>query len=85
MMKDKVIQTTGRIWKLLGEKGPISVSQLAKSLKASEEITNQAVGWLAREDKIKYIKKGTRFIISLVDTEQQIYNMLSQKPVLANQ
>jgi hypothetical protein len=80
-MKDKVIQTAGKVWKVLGEKGPVSAAQLAKAIKTNAEITNQAIGWLAREDKIKYIEKGSRVIISLVDTEQQMFKILKETPL----
>lgn len=83
-MKDKVIQAAGKVWKTLGEKGPVSVAQLAKGLKINAEITNQAIGWLAREDKIKYIEKGSRVLISLVDTEQQMFNIVKGIPVTSN-
>ena len=38
-MKNKIGEVAGRVWKTLGEKG---------------DIVYQALGWLAREDKINY-------------------------------
>ncbi len=80
-MKDKVIQTAGKIWKTLGEKGEASVPQLAKAIKEAEDITNQAIGWLAREDKIKYVEKGSKKLIALVESEQQIYEIVKNQPI----
>jgi len=72
-MKEKVIATAGRAWKVLGEKGGSDISELAKLLKEREDIVNQAVGWLAREDKINYSLKRNRTWISLVDGEMQAF------------
>ena len=80
MMKDKVIQTAGKTWKTLGENGPMSIAQLGKAIKEKNEIVNQAIGWLAREDKIKYVKQGNKALISLVDSEQQIFQILRGTP-----
>ena len=80
-MKDKVIQTAGKTWRILGDQGPASVAQLAKTLKEKDDIVNQAIGWLAREDKIKYIVQGNKTLISLIETEQQIFKVLKDNPI----
>ncbi len=82
-MKDNVIQAAGKTWKTLGEQGPISIAQLIKILKMKSDIVNQAIGWLAREDKIKYIQKGGRELVCLVDTEQQMFKILKETPLTA--
>ena len=74
-MKEKVIQTAGKVWQTLGEQGAIAIPQLAKTIKEKEDIVNQAIGWLAREDKIKYISKGKSILVSLVDTEQEMFKI----------
>ena len=84
MIKNKVIQVAGQTWKILGEKGAITISQLAKILQEKEDIVNQAIGWLAREDKIKYIVKGNRSVVCLVDSEQQMFNILKSTPVVTS-
>ena len=84
MMKDKVIQVAGRTWKVLGEKGAVTIPQLAKTIKEKEDIVNQAIGWLAREDKIKYIIKGNRCVVCLVDSEQQMFNILKSTPAVTS-
>lgn len=80
-MKLRVISLAGKVWTVLGEKGASTIPALAKNLKERDDIVNQAIGWLAREDKIKYVRKGTRTYISLVDTEQDMYNLV--KPASA--
>ncbi len=73
-MKEKVIETAGKTWRFLGQNGQTSVGQLAKALKEKEEVVFQALGWLAREDKINYATKNRRTFVSLVENELQAFN-----------
>ncbi len=89
-MKDKVIETAGKAWRYLGQNGQTNVSQLPKVLKEKDEVVLQALGWLAREDKIDYAVKNRRTFVALVDQEvrafnSQMYNMAQefQNPVIA--
>ena len=73
-MKEKVIEAAGKTWRFLGQNGQTNVSQLAKSLKEKDEVILQALGWLAREDKIDYTVKNRRTFVSLVETELRAFN-----------
>jgi len=73
-MKEKVIEAAGKTWRFLGQHGETNVSQLAKSLKEKDEVVLQALGWLAREDKIDYTVKNRRTFVSLVETELRNFN-----------
>lgn len=89
-MKEKVIETAGKAWRFLGQNGQVNVAQLAKSLKEKDEVVFQALGWLAREDKIDYTVKNRRTFVSLVDGELRafnsvIYNMNEQIAAPADQ
>lgn len=75
-MKEKVIETAGKTWRFLGQNGECSVNKLAKDLKEKESVVYQALGWLAREDKISYSIKNRRTFVSLVDRELQAFNNL---------
>jgi hypothetical protein len=84
-MKEKVIEAAGKTWRFLGQNGQTNVSQLAKSLKERDEVVLQALGWLAREDKIEYTVKNRRTFVSLVEWELSafnsvVYNMKEQDP-----
>lgn len=79
-MKDQIIDTAGKTWRYLGQHGETNVTQLSKSLKEKPEVVMQAVGWLAREDKINYSIKNRRTFVALVENEirafnSQMYNM----------
>jgi hypothetical protein len=78
-MKDKVIETAGKTWRFLGQHGQTNVSQLAKSIKEKDEVVLQALGWLAREDKIDYTIKNRRTFVSLVESELRAFNNLVYK------
>ena len=54
-------QTAGKVWKFLEEKGEANLTQMKKGVKAEPDLILQAIGWLAREDKLQIEKKG-RFI-----------------------
>jgi hypothetical protein len=73
-MKEKVIETAGKTWRFLGQNGQTNVGALAKSLKEKEEVVFQALGWLAREDKIEYTVKNRRTFVSLVEVELRAFN-----------
>lgn len=73
-MKEKVIEAAGKTWLFLGQNGQTNVSRLAKSLKEKDEVVLQALGWLAREDKINYTVKNRRAFVSLVESELRAFN-----------
>ena len=71
MFKEQIGETAGRIWTALGNKDEIGLEQLPRVLKAKSDITYQALGWLAREDKITYRTKAGKVFISLSDKERE--------------
>jgi hypothetical protein len=60
-MIPKIGETAGKVWKLLDEKGEVTLTQLKKGVKADPNLILQAIGWLAREDKLQ-IEKKDRYI-----------------------
>ena len=76
-MKDKIIETAGKTWKLLGQYGETSVSQLPQLINEQDYVVFQALGWLAREDKISYTTKSRKTFVSLVASELQAFKNLS--------
>jgi hypothetical protein len=52
-MKNKIGEIAGKIWKTLGEKEDVEILRLPQILKEKGEIVYQALGWLAREEKIR--------------------------------
>lgn len=58
-------ETAGVIWHILDDSGPLSLAQLSKRVDAPRDIVMQAVGWLAREEKIEIEETGRGRIVSL--------------------
>lgn len=44
----------GMIWQYLDLNGPVTVSKLAKDVDAPRDLVMQGIGWLAREDKLRF-------------------------------
>lgn len=64
-MQNEVGQTAGKIWETLEKHGELSVSKLPTAVKEKPVVAYQALGWLARENKIKYNTKGKGTYVSL--------------------
>ena len=73
-MKEKVIEAAGKTWRYLGQNGQTNVAQLGRAIKEKDEVVLQALGWLAREDKINYSIKNRRTFVSLVEQELRAFN-----------
>ena len=69
-MKQQVGDVAGAIWRILHEKDKVALSTLPKVLKLKESVALQAVGWLAREDKIQYQTEGRTTFIELTPQER---------------
>ncbi len=72
-MKDKIIEAAGKVWKYLGAKGPVSLSSLPKGVSEETAVVFQALGWLAREDKIEYIENNKKKLVGLVWSELESF------------
>jgi len=72
-MKEKIGEIAGKIWEILGEKGEMKISQLPGTMKEKGDIVYQALGWLAREEKIFYSQKKNHTFVSLSDKERDIF------------
>ncbi len=70
-MKEKVGVAAGAIWRVLHENDKVELSALPKLVKQNETMAFQAVGWLAREDKIQYHTEGRTTFVALVPQERQ--------------
>ncbi len=68
-MKEKVGETAGAIWMYLNDQERVAITKLPKALQVKQTIAYQALGWLAREDKIEYQTEGNVTYIRLASTE----------------
>ena len=58
-------ETAGVVWTILCENGTLSMAKLVKAVDEPRDTVMQALGWLAREDKIRIENDGRRRIVSL--------------------
>ena len=59
-------ETAGQVWNLLDREGPLKVTQLVKQVDAPRDMVMQAVGWLAREEKITIDEQARARVVSLI-------------------
>ena len=62
---DQIGQTSGEVWKLLNETGPLSLAKTVKAVGKPRDLVMQALGWLAREDKIEIVEEGRARVVKL--------------------
>jgi hypothetical protein len=60
-------ETAGIVWRTLDAEGPMSLSKLVKAIGEPRDVVMQAIGWLAREDKIQIEDQGRSREIALKD------------------
>ncbi len=63
-------ETAGKVWSFLDRYGEADLKQIKKELKADANLILQAIGWLAREDKLLIEKKGRLITYSLKSAER---------------
>jgi hypothetical protein len=62
---EQIGATAGHVWVCLHENGPMSMAKLTKQVDASRDVVMQAVGWLAREDKLTIEEKNRTRVVRL--------------------
>ena len=58
-------EAAGQVWHLLDANGPKSLTKLVKETEIPRDLLMQALGWLAREDKINIDGDGRSRTVSL--------------------
>ncbi len=62
---ERIGATAGDIWNYLNAHGPQSITKLINALDAPRDTVLQALGWLAREDKIHIDDDSRSRVVSL--------------------
>lgn len=68
-MEQKIGETAGRVWKALHKNGEMAISHVPKEVKDSEVLSYLALGWLAREGKLKFRTEGKKTLVRLNNKE----------------
>ncbi len=64
-MINSIGETAGKIWKFLDQKGEANLTQIQKGTQGNPNMILQAIGWLAREDKLDIKTRGRYVTYSL--------------------
>lgn len=59
MENTRIGLNAGKVWRILNEKGELSMFELCRELGLTFEEVAVAIGWLARENKISFREKTT--------------------------
>ncbi|MFH1922877.1 MAG: winged helix-turn-helix domain-containing protein [Planctomycetota bacterium] len=62
---EQIGDTAGAVWTILNKQGPLSVAKLVKAAGGPRDVVMQALGWLAREEKIWIEEDGRSRVVSL--------------------
>jgi len=65
MLRNDIGEDAGKIWNLIKDNGKMSTSAVMNALQMPERKLLMAIGWLAREDKLKFHVKGKQIFIEL--------------------
>jgi len=58
--------SAGQVWNLLETSGPQNITAVVKEIDAPRDQVMQAIGWLAREEKITIEEQARSRVVSLV-------------------
>ena len=64
-MSDTIGVAAGKIWEYLDKNGASSVSKVTKETGVSRNDIQRAIGWLAKEGKLKFVMEGRTELLSL--------------------
>ena len=59
MNKNDVGSSAGQIWRLLAERGNMSIRKIGEMTHCKESVIFLALGWLARENKVRFCSDGS--------------------------
>lgn len=64
-MIKEMSEAAGLVWHYLHEHGPTPAATLKRKLKLGSEAFYGALGWLAREDKLRFEGSGKNVVVAL--------------------
>jgi hypothetical protein len=79
MLKPDIGKTAGWVWEHLGKNGKCSITDLRKEVGVDIALFYQAIGWLARENKICHSKEAGNLNVQLTDYEMSVYKQTADQ------
>jgi hypothetical protein len=62
---NQIGETAGYVWKTLRERGPQTLAALMEEVNAPQSLFFMAIGWLSREDKVRFESADGDYLVSL--------------------
>ena len=69
MENTRIGLNAGKVWRILNEKGELSMFELCRELGLTFEEVAVAIGWLAREYNISFREKDNMLFVKIDDVE----------------
>lgn len=69
MENTRIGLNAGKVWRILNEKGELSMFEFCRELGLTFEEVAVAIGWLARENKISFREKDNMLFVKIDDVE----------------
>jgi len=64
-MREDIGDAAGKVWQYLEAQGSRSVSQIQRDTRLSQSLTYLALGWLAREGKVRFAQERRALLVGL--------------------
>lgn len=61
----RIGETAGVVWRYLQASGPVPLTTLTRDLDVPRDLLMQALGWLAREDKLDILETKRKKTVAL--------------------
>jgi len=62
---NQIGETAGNVWKALNESGPQTLAALMEEVNAPQSLFFMAIGWLSREEKVRFEPADGDYLVSL--------------------
>mgnify|MGYP000579800697 FL=1 len=69
MENTRIGLNAGKVWRILNEKGELSMFELCRELGLTFEEVAVAIGWLARRKQISFREKDNMLFVKIDDVE----------------
>jgi hypothetical protein len=62
---DQIGETAGAVWEVLSKDGPLTFAALMEEVNAPQSLFFMAIGWLSREEKLRFESADGDYIVRL--------------------
>ena len=73
MKKEEIGKNAGILWRLLADKGMLSIRELGENTSLNVLNMGMGLGWLSRENKVNFEEKDGMLYVELRSTPSDMY------------